>query len=174
MEGMMAERIEVRVGGIGLSLSRAEAAALAAQLAQAGFSAEATVPDGVVIIGNDHPMWELHSGGPRHSGPDWSPGDEELAQTQTELPPLTAAFHRALVDHPGQLLTVHDLARLTDGKLLNARVVAGALRGYVQWCERLDRRFPFFWWEGRNGQATRYAMQPRVADLFRSARGGEE
>jgi hypothetical protein len=33
----------------------------------------------------------------------------------------------------------------------------------------LDRRFPFYWWEGRDGQSTRYAMQPRVAALFRAA-----
>jgi hypothetical protein len=38
-----------------------------------------------------------------------------------------------------------DLACLTDGELSNSRVIAGALAGYVQWCERLNRRFPFYW-----------------------------
>lgn len=67
---------------------------------------------------------------------------------------------------------MEDLARLTDGALHSSRVIAGALAGYVQWCERLDRRFPFYWWEGRGGESTRYAMQPRVAALFRSVSSG--
>jgi hypothetical protein len=58
------------------------------------------------------------------------------------------------------------LARITDGALRNAQVIAGAITGYVQWCERLDRRFPFYWWQGREDESTRYAMQPRVAALF--------
>lgn len=129
---------------------------------------EAAVLRDAMIIDNDHPMWSLHSGGSRHDAPDWGPGDEHLAETQSELPPLTAVFHRVLVERPGQILSVEDLARITDGELSNARVIAGALSGYVNWCERLNRRFPFYWWEGRNGESTRYAMQPKVAALFQA------
>lgn len=168
----MDERIEVRVGGIGLLLGRADAASVAAQLAEAGITAAGSPPDQALIIGDDHPMWSLHSGGPRHDAPDWGPGDERLAEAQYRLPPLTAKFHHALMNHPGELLSVEDLERLTDGALSSSRVIAGALAGYVQWCERLDRRFPFYWWEGHDGQSTRYAMQPRVADLFRAASPG--
>lgn len=164
----MPEEIEIRVGGIGLVLSRGDAASVAAQLADAGIAAEPMTSNQVLIIGDDHPMWSLHSGGSRHEDPDWGPDDEQLAEAQYRLPPLTARFHRTLVDHPGQLLSVEDLAGLTDGALSNSRVIAGALAGYVQWCERLDRRFPFYWWEGREGESTRYAMQPRVAALFRA------
>lgn len=165
----MPEQIEIRVGGVGLLLSRGDAATVAAQLAEAGIAAGAATSGETLIIGDDHPMWSLHSGGPRHDAPDWGPGDEQLAEAQYRLPPLTAKFHRAVMDHPGQLLSVEDLAHLTDGALSNSRVIAGALAGYVQWCERLDRRFPFYWWEGRDGESTRYATQPRVAALFRAA-----
>ena len=165
----MREPIEVRVGGIGLLLSRADATSVAAQLADAGIAVQESVPGQARVIGDDHPIWSLHSGGTRHDGPDWGPGDEQLAEAQYRLPPLTAKFHRALTDHPGELLSVEDLDLLTDGALSSSRVIAGALAGYVQWCERLDRRFPFYWWEGRDGQSARYAMQPRVAALFRAA-----
>lgn len=165
----MPDEIQIRLGGIGLLLTRADAASVAAQLSEAGIvAADASVSDDALIIGDDHPMWKLHSGGPRHDAPDWGPEDDQLAETQYRLPALTAKFHRALVDHAGQLLSVEDLARLTHGELSNSRVVAGALAGYVQWCERLNRRFPFYWWEGREGESTRYAMQHRVAALFRT------
>lgn len=169
----MPDPIEIRVGGVGLLLTRADAASVAAQLADAGIAAEAVRPDGALIIGDDHPMWALHSGGARHDAPDWEPADAQLAQAQYRLPPLTAKFHRALVDHPGQLLSVEDLEHLTGGALRNSRAIAGALAGYVQWCKRLDRRFPFYWWEGRDGESTRYAMQPRVAVLFQAAASGQ-
>ena len=169
----MTERFEVRLpGGLGLLLSRGDAVSIVAQLADLGIVADAAAPDQARIIADDHPMWSLHSGGSRHDAPDWGPGDERLAETQYRLPPLTAKFHHTLMDHPGQLLSVEDLARLTDSALSNARVIAGALAGYVPWCERLDRRFPFYWWEGRDGESTRYAMQPRVAALFQAASSG--
>jgi hypothetical protein len=168
--GHVSEQIEIRVGNVGLLLSRADAASMAAQLAEAGVAAESAVPGGTKVIGDDHPMWALHTGGARHDGPDWVAGDEALAESQYRLPRLTRVFHDALVDHPGQVLSVEDLARVTNGELSSSRVIAGALSGYVQWCERLDRRFPFYWWEGRDGESTRYAMQPRVAALFRTAR----
>jgi hypothetical protein len=133
--------------------------------------AEAAAQGGTQFLGDDHPMWSLHSGGSRDEAPDWGPRDRQLAETQNQLPPLTAKFHQALVDHPGQLLSVEDLARITDGALASSRVIAGALSGYVNWCERLNRRFPFYWWEGHDGESTRYAMQPRVAALFSEARG---
>jgi hypothetical protein len=168
----MDDPITIRVGGVGLVLSRADAAQVAAQLAGAGIAAETTEPGKPLVIGDDHPMWLLHSGGDRHKGPDWLDGDERLAQTQNQLPALTAVFHTVLVDHPGWVLSVEDLADLTNGRLSSSRVIAGALSGYVNWCERLDRRFPFYWWEGRNGESARYAMQPRVARLFSESRSG--
>lgn len=168
----MGAEIEIRVGGVGLVLSRTDAASVAAQLAEAGIAAIAAIPGGIPVIGDDHPMWSLHSGGSRHDGPDWGPGNEDLAlaQSQYRLSPQTAIFHRVLVDHPGELMSVEDLERLTGGALAGSRAVAGALTGYVRWCERLGRRFPFYWWEGRGGESTRYAMQSRVSALFRTAR----
>lgn len=164
--------VAIRVGGITLLMSRGEAAAMAAQLAEVGITAEPAVDDNVMVIGDDHPMWKLHSGGDSHNGPDWGPGDEQLAQGQYRLPPLTAVFHDVLVDHPGQLLSVEDLRRITNDALSSRHVIAGALSGYSQWCTRLNRRFPFYWWEGRDGESSRYAMQARVAALFRASRLG--
>ena len=105
----MDETITIRAGGLGLLLTRADAASIAAQLAAAGIAAEAAEPGKPLIIGDDHPMWSLHSGGERHTGPDWQDGDERLAQTQDRLPPLTAVFHQTLVDNPGHVLSVEDL-----------------------------------------------------------------
>jgi hypothetical protein len=161
------EEIVIKLGGLSLAMSQADAASVAVQLAKAGVVAEGDVSGAVVIISDDHPMWILHSGGERHAGPDWGPGDEVLAATQSQLPRITAMFHKALVDHPGQLMSVADLGAATGGALSSARVISGALAGYVHWCERLNRRFPFYWWEGRNRESTKYAMQPRVAALFR-------
>jgi hypothetical protein len=161
--------VEIRVGGISLTMSRDEAATVAAQLAEVGITAETSMASSMMIIADDHPMWSLHSGGGRHDGPDWGPGDEQLAEGQYRLPPLTTVFHRALVDHPGRLLSVEDLGRITRGALSSRHVIAGALSGYAQWCTRLNRRFPFYWWEGRDGKSSRYAMQLRVAALFRAS-----
>jgi hypothetical protein len=67
-------------------------------------------------------------------------------------------------------LSVENLAAITGGELSSAHVIAGALPGYAKWSEQLDRRFPFYWREGRDGRSATYAMQPRVAALFRAAR----
>ncbi|MGH3395952.1 MAG: DUF6416 domain-containing protein [Streptosporangiaceae bacterium] len=75
-----------------------------------------------------------------------------------------------MVDHPGQLLSVPELARITEGRLSSSRVIAGALSGYGRWCKQVNRRFPFEWWEHSEGGPTTYAMRPTVASLFRRAR----
>jgi hypothetical protein len=163
--------ITISIGQVSITMSPADAASVAAQIAAANIGARPAGQEGVRLIGDDDLMWEHHDGGPRHREPDWTADDRPLARTQDRLPPLTAIFHKALVDHPGQILSVEELAAITDGKLANSRVIAGAISGYVKWCERLGRRFPFYWWEGRNGQSAEYAMQPRVAALFQAARG---
>jgi hypothetical protein len=190
------DEVEIRVGGVGLLLTRADAAMVARQLAEAGITeeagaparrrpllslrkpaqpddtAKAVPPEPGRPISDDDPIWSIHSGeARRYEGPEWRPGDEPLARTlQDRLTRYTAAFHRALVDHPGRLLSVEDLGNLTDDLLSSNRVIAGAVAGYANWCESIDRRFPFCWWEGRNGGPATYAMQTRVAKLFRGAR----
>ncbi len=166
----MGEQFAIQVGGVTLLLDRADAASAAAQLAQAGFLAEVAPVDGPLIIGDDHPLWSMHSGGKRHEGQEWEPGDVDLAQTQDQLPPLTSIFHRTLVDYPGQLLSVPELPRLTEGRLSSPRVIAGALSGYGKWCDQMNRRFPFEWWENSEGGPSTYAMRHRVAAVFRHAR----
>jgi Family of unknown function (DUF6416) len=55
----------------------------------------------------------------------------------------------------------------SGGELVRSVVYLGSA---TNWCERLDRRFLFCWWEGRNGASAAYAMQARVAQLSRDAR----
>src|SRR5262245_47366128 len=94
----MDEPVTIQVGGgVGILLPRAAAASVAAQLAAAGLTVEAAEPGNILVIGDNHPMWKLHSGGDRHEVHDWQDGDERLAQTQDRLPPLTAVFHETLV-----------------------------------------------------------------------------
>lgn len=166
----MIEPITINVGGIALVMSRTHALSVMSQLADAGIGTESAQPEWPLILRDDDPMWSLHSGGDRHTGPDWTEHDQRIAQTQDRLPPLTAVFHDTLVDHPGWVLSVEDLADFTQGRLANSRVIAGALSGYGKWCERLNRRFPFYWWERANGESTQYAMPPKVSRLFREAR----
>jgi hypothetical protein len=192
------DEIEVRVGGLRLLLSRADAMLVAEQLAEVGitpgqkrsgatnkvvtfqtldesgiFGKPSTKEVGQPIADDDL-LWSMHSGGTRYEGPEWQSGDEALARTlQDRLTRYTAAFHRLLVDHAGRRLSVEDLSKLTEGTdahLSTNRVVAGAVAGYANWCESIDRRFPFCWWEGRNGGSATYAMQQRVAMLFRAVR----
>jgi len=181
------DEVGIRIGELRMLLPWAVAADVAAQLAQAGIGhgdqaqvqpngpAEITTPNVGRRIADDDPMWSICSGGPRYDGPEWRLGDEPLARTlQDRLTRYTIAFHRTLVDHPGRLLSVEDLGTLTedtDTHLYNNRVIAGAVAGYAYWCESIDRRFPFCWWEGRNGSSARYAMKTSVAELFRVARG---
>jgi hypothetical protein len=169
-ESIVESLITINIGQVSITMSPADAASAAAQIAS-GLEAYPTGQERFRRIKDNDEMWAHHDGGSRHREPDWTADDMPLARTQDRLPPLTAIFHAALVDHPGQILSVEDLAAVTDGKLANSRVIAGAISGYVKWCERLDRRFPFYWWEGRNGRSAEYAMQQRVADLFQAARG---
>ncbi len=191
----MVDELEIRIGAVGLLLSRADAASVLTQLTELGIAEEVsaagqlspqsetnaagedqTIPSALGRpIADDDPMWSMYSGeARRYEGPQWGPGDESLARMlEDRLTPFTAAFHRALVDHPGRLLSVEDLDKLTEGTrthLHNNRVIAGAVAGYAHWCDSIDRRFPFCWWEGRNGASARYAMQTRIAKLFRDTR----
>lgn len=121
-----------------------------------------------MILEDDHPKWSRESGG--HEGPEWVPGDKDLAATQDQLPANTYLIHQVLVDHPGQMLSVPELIELTGGRFRNAQAVAAVFGGYSAWCKQHDRILPFSWWKGRNGEPTRYAMKPKVAALFGEAR----
>ena len=187
--------LEIRVGSLGLLLSRDDAARVAAQLVKAGVTGQAgvtadcpqsieaqsrglafTPSDAIPDLGrpilDDDPLWSMHSGdAKRYGGPEWEPGDEPRARTlEGRLPRYTAALHQTLVEHSGRLLSVEDLSQLTGGLLSTNRTIAGAVAGYATWCEILERRFPFRWWEGRNGGSASYAMQIKVAKLFLAAR----
>jgi len=130
-----------------------------------------------VMLDDDVPFWEQHSGGKGHrDAPEWSQGDRARAE----------AFYAALrgdarmildlmIDHPGQLLDADWIAdRIrpsgSDGDSARRHMVSGSLGALSGPREESQRRYPFYWWYGRDGSPTRYAMKPTVAGLFRAAR----
>jgi hypothetical protein len=129
------------------------------------------------MLDHDDPFWEEHDGGDGHQGPpEWSQADAERAEA------LYAAVHDdarmildLMIDHPGELLDadwIADQIRPTgaDADRARRRLVAGSLAALSGPREASQRRYPFYWWHGRDGSPTRYAMKPAVAGLFRAAR----
>ncbi len=81
-----------------------------------------------------------------------------------------------MIDHPGQLLDagwIADQIRPSDAdgdQTRRRRMVSGLLGALSGPRNASQRRYPFYWWHGRDGSPTRYAMKPTVASLFRVAR----
>ena len=130
-----------------------------------------------MMLKDDDPLWERHSGGDGHSGPEWGPGDG----------PLAADFYRSLavnarlifdllMDRPGEQVNSDRIAEQIRGRghtatsKLAGQVVAGSLSMTGELAAASGRRLPFYWWKGRDGSASCYAMKPMVATLFRDAR----
>jgi uncharacterized protein DUF6416 len=127
------------------------------------------VPAGLVL-GDDHPLWEQHSGlGGHRDHPEWNPEtDRFLAETfYQRIAGKAKVFLDVLIDHPARPLSVDDIRAEAGEVFSGPRSIAGALNGLRLPHETSGRRYPFSWWEGR---PTRYAMKERVAGLFRGAR----
>lgn len=119
-------------------------------------------------LADDHPLWDRHSGGNGHTGPEWAPGDEALAEAfYAQLTGKAKLFFDLLLDHPGQQLSVDDLVSASGGKFTSSFSVAGAINGLRKPHKASARRYPFYWWEG---SPTRYAVKQSVATLFNAAR----
>jgi Family of unknown function (DUF6416) len=120
------------------------------------------------ILDDDHPLWERHSGGSGHQGPEWTLADLAEAEAfyasvQGKAKPL----FDLLIDRPGQPLDVEEIVELLPDLFQGSRSIAGALNGLRLAKEASGRRYPFYWWAGN---PTRYAMKPSVAEVFRQAR----
>lgn len=172
----MQDAVFLTIGnGIELRMSRAQAEALVRgwrrQLDQVASSSVVESGAGLVLP-DDHPLWERHSGLDGHrDSPEWDE-DAELAAAEAFYQPIKGkakVFFDLLIDHPGQQLTVDDLCRLADGVFSGSRSIAGAIYGLYRSHQASGRRYPFYWWEG---QPTCYAMKPSVAKLFSQARDG--
>lgn len=165
----MSESIRVPLGaGVELLLSRGAATDLVRTI-QAQLPATPEI-DGRLVLDDDHPLWEQHTGMDGHRlPPEWDPAaDRALAEAfYGRIGGKAQVLVDMLIDHPGHQLTVDDLCALRPEVFSGSRSVAGSINGLVNAHEASGRRYPFYWWEGR---PTRYAMKPGIAQLFRDVR----
>jgi Family of unknown function (DUF6416) len=120
------------------------------------------------ILDDDHPLWDRHSGGSGHQGPEWRLADRTEAEAfYASVQGKTKPLFDLMIDRPGQPLDVEEIVELLPDLFQNSRSIAGALNGLRLAKEASGRRYPFYWWAGN---PTRYAMKPSVAEVFRQAR----
>jgi Protein of unknown function DUF262/Family of unknown function (DUF6416)/Protein of unknown function (DUF1524) len=119
-------------------------------------------------LDDDHPLWDRHAGGSGHDGPEWTLADLAKAEAfYASLQGKAKAFMDLVMDRPGQVLDVDEIVEILPDVFDGSRSVAGALSGLHLPREASGRRYPFCWWEGN---PSRYAMKPSVAEVFRQAR----
>ena len=131
----------------------------------------------MAVMLDDDPFWEKHDGGEGHrDAPEWSEADSARAGA------FYATVHGdarkildLMIEYPGQLLEADWIAdqirpSAADRDSVRRRLVSGSLAALSGPREASQRRYPFYWWQGRDGSPTRYAMKPVVARLFRAAR----
>jgi len=120
------------------------------------------------VLDDDHPLWDRHSGGSGHQGLEWTLQDLTEAETfYASVRGKAKLFMDVLIDRPGQPLDVDEIVQILPEVFQSSRSIAGALNGLRLPKEASGRRYPFYWWEGN---PTRYAMKPSVAEVFRQAR----
>ena len=120
------------------------------------------------VLDDGHLLWDKHSGGSGHEGPEWTLADLAKAGAfYTSLQGKAKAFIDLLIDRPGQVLDVDQIVEILPSVFDGSRSVAGALSGLHLAKEASGRRYPFYWWQGN---PSRYAMKPSVAEVFRQAR----
>lgn len=156
--------------GIDLVVGPTAAARLLEQLTQA-------VGDGAQIrpkVLEDHdPIWDRHSGGSGHEGPEWT--DRYAAEAEAFYSRLRGKgklFLDLLLDRPGQQLSVEDLIAASDGAFTSSFSVAGAINGLRLPHKESALRYPFYWWAGT--PSSTYAVKVSVAAVFNAARAKVE
>ncbi len=126
---------------------------------------------------DDDPLWEQHSGGDGHQGPEWEPGDDRRAAIfYRSLAENARQIFDLLMDQPGEQLDSDRIAAQirepghSGTSELARHFVAGSLSVTGELAAASGRRLPFYWWKGRDGLASSYAMKPMVAAVFQEAR----
>jgi hypothetical protein len=129
-----------------------------------------------LVLADDDPLWEQHSGGDGHRGIEWGHDDGTRAEEfYTALPENARFIFDLLMDRPGERLTADWIAaqmsgrRAADTRVVGRRSVASSLSATAAPHEMSGRRLPFYWWRNSGG-ASLYAMKPTVARLFHDAR----
>lgn len=160
-------KVVITSGGMQTILSEAVVAQVAAVLPS---TKQATGVLGPLVLAEDHPMWDHHSGGDRHHGHPWVMPDaiDDARSTRRYLPAKASAFFELLLSEPGRLFTSEEIVDAID-TLKSPAAVAGSLNGFVKPTNDNGRPFPFYWWEGADGKPTRYAIRPSVAKVFIAA-----
>jgi hypothetical protein len=122
----------------------------------------------IQALDDDHPLWNRHSGGSGHEGIEWTLDDVTEAEAfYASVKGKAKDFMDVLIDRPGQPLDVDEIVKICPKVFQGSRSIAGALNGLRLAKEASGRRYPFYWWEGN---PSRYAMKPSVAEVFRQAR----
>jgi hypothetical protein len=124
--------------------------------------------DASLVLDNDHPLWEQHTGLEGHRGREWGTDDSQLAEAfYASVGGKAKIFLDLMISHPGQLLDVDEICELRPNNFSSSRSIAGALNGLRIPHLASERRYPFYWWAG---SPTRYGMKPLTASLFLKAK----
>lgn len=133
----------------------------------------------IIMMRDDDPRWDAHSGGNGHRGTEWDSGDGARATAFYEsLTGNAKVILDLMIDRPGESLDADWLADQLrppapgDTQQRRRLLVSGSLSALRRPYVKSGRRYPFYWWQGTRGEPTRYAMKPSVANLFRAAREG--
>jgi len=96
-------------GGLRISLPASVSAQVAALLPPAATSATNSTE---LVLSEDHPMWDHHSGGNRNTGERWdtNEGLEYARSLRRYLPDKASAFFEMLLREPGRLFTSDEIA----------------------------------------------------------------
>jgi Family of unknown function (DUF6416)/TIR domain len=124
-----------------------------------------------LAFNDDDPIWERHSGKDGHRGQEWVPTDHAQAEAfYLSLAGRARFIFDLLIDHPGELIDADKIRELRPSDFPSRQSVAASLSGLRGAFEASGRRYPFYWWAGKQGGPTQYAMKKTVANLFRDIR----
>ena len=105
-----------------------------------------------MVLDDDDPFWEQHSGKDLHEGPEWQDGDSARALAlYSSVSQGTRTILDFLMDRPGELAGQHVIAgqirdrRPGETATSHRRAVAGSLPVRQPVAES-GRRAPFHWW----------------------------
>lgn len=165
----LAPGIELILHGTAAARVRADLSTSKPDSEAAGDWKEAGETAGLVLP-EDHPMWEHHTGGKAYSRKEWQRGDEVRAKALLmDLDARARVFFEILLDHPGYLVDADNLRRQAPATFGARRSLANCLKEFTAPCTRFNRRLPFYAWE-RRGAPTRYAVRPSVGRVFHAAK----
>jgi hypothetical protein len=98
------------------------------------------------------PRWESHSGKGGHVGQEWGSGDLARAEAYyVSLADRARFVHDYLIDHSDQLIESDEFCRVRPADFPTRRSVSTCLSGLRRAWAESGRRYPFYWWAGKNG-----------------------